>query len=273
MDSIKIMTDLTDFNFNDAQPMQKQADGTFKIEIADDNARLAYQILGAEKNTRSINGTQSESYEFDGAGDYKSIVTPRAGKATIVFDPKKLVRSDAEAEVKFSDPTSTVAKVAGIQMEMLKRSIKWGAAATAYVQAGNDFKTFKYDWSADQASIASRLKKETNPVVQQALLLDYVDTKAKNATNADREIGARLFKEVPPDSKLWMIPSLPLMKAASELVGDQTVYVEYLSTFLEKNADETLKTNLLMNQMMMARMDGDEKNLKVYLRLDHEVLW
>jgi thiol-disulfide isomerase/thioredoxin len=267
MDDIKIMTDLTKFNYADAQPMQKQADGTFKIDLMDENTRLAYQILGAEKNNRSINGTQSESYEFDGAGDYRSIVRPKTGKISIVFDPKKLVRSDAEAEIKFSDPTSTVAKIASIQMEMTNRSIKWSAAATAYVQAGNDFKNFTYDWSTEQASILSRLKEEKSPLVQQALLLDYADTKAKNATTADAAIGTRIFKEVPPDSKLWMMPSLPLMKAAADLAGDQAAYEAYLARFIEKNPDETLKTNLLMNQLMTARMQGDEKLLKIYYDL------
>ena len=267
MDNIRIMTDLTKFSYEDAQPMQKQPDGTFKIDLADENTRLAYQILGAEKNNRSINGTQSERYEFDGAGDYRSIVTPKAGKVTIVFDPGKLIRSDAESEIKFTDPTSTVAKIAGIQMEMMKRAIKWSAAATAYVQAGNDFKTFTYDWTTEQASIVSRLKDEKNALVQQALLLDYVDTKAKNATNADAAIGARLFKEVPPDSKLWMLPSLPLMKAAADLAGDRAAYEKYLVLFIEKNPDETLKTNLLMNQLMTARMQGDEKLLRMYYDL------
>jgi len=261
---LKIMSDLTDFAFDKAQPMLKQSDGTFAIELETKGDKLAYQVFGAEKNSRSINGTQSDSYEFDGAGDYKSIVTPNGGKVRIVFDPKKAVRSNAEAEFTFSDPASTIAKIAGIQQELTKRNITWSAAATAHVKGGKDFKAFTYDWSADQASIVSRLKSEKDPLVKQALLLDYIDTRAKNATTGDPKIGARALKEIPPDSRLWMMPTLPLMKAAADLSGNQSAYEEYLRRFLDKHPDMPLKENLLMNQLMTAKMQGDEEQLKIY---------
>jgi thiol-disulfide isomerase/thioredoxin len=270
---VKIMSDLTDFRFDQAQPMQKQSDGTFAIELETKHDKLAYQVFGAEKNSRSINGTQSDSYEFDGAGDYKSIVNVKGGqggkggkggKVKIIFDPKKTIRSAAEAEIKFSDPNSTNAKIATIQQEMTKREITWSTAVTAYVKAGNDFKAFNYDWSAEQASILARLKLEKDPLVRQMLLMNYVDTKAKNAVTADRAIGSLLFKEVPPDSKLWMMPTLPLLNAAAELSGDQAAYEQYLDQFLEKNPQMELKTNLIMSQLVSARMQGDEKRLKLY---------
>jgi thiol-disulfide isomerase/thioredoxin len=69
---------------------------------------------------------------------------------------------------------------------------------------------------------------------------------------------------VPPDSKLWMMPTLPLLNVAAELAGDQTVYQRYLGQFLEKNPQMELKTNLIMSQLVSARMQGDEKNLKLY---------
>jgi thiol-disulfide isomerase/thioredoxin len=134
----------------------------------------------------------------------------------------------------------------------------------AFVKAGNDWKKFSYDWSADQASIVSRLQTEKDPLIRQALLLNYVDTKSKFATKADPAIGAQLFKEVPPDSKLWMMPTLPLMKAAGDLCGDENAFKEYLTKFLEKNPDMTLKTNMLMSQLMNAKMMNDEKTLKLY---------
>jgi thiol-disulfide isomerase/thioredoxin len=261
---VKIMSDLTDFLFNKAQPMQKQSDGTFAIELETGKDKLAYQVFGAEMNSRSINGTQSDSYEFDGAGDYKSIVNVSGGKVRIVYDPKKTVRSTAEAEIKFSDPGSVIAKIAAIQQEMTNREIVWSTAVTAYVKGGGDFKTFTYDWSVDQASILARLKSEKNPLVRQMLLMDYVDTKSKNAAKADPALGSMLFKEVPPDSKLWMMPTLPLLNAAAELSGDQTAYGQYLDQFLKKNSQMELKTNLIMNQLVSARMQGDEKRLKLY---------
>ena len=264
---LKIMSDLTDFAFNEAQLMPKQSDGTFAIELETKRDKLAYQVFGAEKNSRSINGTQSDSFEFDGAGDYKSIVDVKGGqggKVKITFDPKKTIRSTAEVDIKFSDPKSVIAKIAAIQQEMTKREIAWSAAVTEYVKAGNDFKSFTYDWSADQSGILARLKSEKDPLVRQMLLMDYVDTKAKNASKADPAIGSMLFKEISPDSKLWMMPTLQLINAAGELSGDQAAYEHYLDQFLQKNPQMDLKTTLIMNQLVSSRMQGDEKRLKLY---------
>jgi thiol-disulfide isomerase/thioredoxin len=94
--------------------------------------------------------------------------------------------------------------------------------------------------------------------------MNYVDTKTKNAVKADSALGSLLFKEVPPDSKLWMMPTLPILNAAAELSGDQSAYAVYLDKFLEKNPQMDLKTNLIMNQLVSARMQGDERRLKLY---------
>jgi len=264
---LKIMSDLTKFSFDSAQVMHKQNDGTFSIDLHAPNGPLAYQVFGADANSRSINGTQSDSYEFDGAGDYKSIVNVKGGNVRIVFDPKKTVRSTAAAEFKFADPSSAIAKIASIQQEMTRHEIVWSAAATDFVKSGKDFKSFTYDWSAEQKSILDRLKTEKDPLVQQALLLDYVDTKSKNAAQAEKAIGLRVLKEIPPDSKLWMMPTLPLINAAGELSGDEAAYANYLDQFFLKNPQEELKTNLIMNQLVSARMQGDEKMLKLYYDL------
>jgi thiol-disulfide isomerase/thioredoxin len=258
------MTDMTDYAFDKAQPMQKQSDGTYAIELQTTKDKVTYQILGAEKTGRSINGTQSEGFEFDDGGDYRSVVAAKEGKVRIVFDPSKALRSTAEANVKFSDPASVVAKINAIQMEMTKRSAVIAKPMNEFVKAGNDWKKFTYDWSAEQASIESRLKTEKTPLVRQALLMDYVDTKNKFAAKADPAIGTQLFKEVPPDSKLWMMPTLPLMKTAGDLCGDENAFKEYLMKFLDKNPDMSLKSNMLMSNLMNAKMSNDEKTLKLY---------
>jgi thiol-disulfide isomerase/thioredoxin len=110
----------------------------------------------------------------------------------------------------------------------------------------------------------ARLKIEKDPLIHQALLMDYVDTRSKFAAKADPAMGARMLKEVPPDSKLWMMPTLPFMKAAWDLCGDDNAFKEYLLKFLEKNPDMSLKSNMLMSNLMNAKMMSDEKALKLY---------
>ena len=264
MKEVKIMSDLTNYAYDKAQAMQRRDDGTFAIDLQTTKDKVTYQVLGAEKTGRSINGTQSDAFEYDDGGDYRSIVAANNGKVTIVFDPKKTVRSNAEAKVTFADPSSAVAKIVSIQEEMSKRLPIISTAMNKFVKAGNDWKKFTYDWSAEQTSILARLKTEKDPLVRQALLLDYADTKNKFAAKSDAAIGTQVFKEIPPDSKLWMMPTLPLMKAAWDLCGDDNAFKNYLAKFLEKNPDMTLRTNMLLNQLMTAKMMNDDKTLNFY---------
>ncbi|MDZ7344550.1 MAG: hypothetical protein ONA90_08540, partial [candidate division KSB1 bacterium] len=74
LSNISIIGDFNNFNFRSARPMVKQPDGTFIFEMDTTASTFAYQILGAEKTGRSINGTQSEDFTYDGGGDYHSVV-------------------------------------------------------------------------------------------------------------------------------------------------------------------------------------------------------
>lgn len=111
--SVKIIGDFNDFDFGKAQEMTKQPDGTFVAEFETKAEKFRYQVLGIA-GSRSVNGTQSDDFEFDGGGDYRSAVTPKKGKVRIVFDPNLLPRSKAQASVKFANPLASIAKAAEV---------------------------------------------------------------------------------------------------------------------------------------------------------------
>jgi thiol-disulfide isomerase/thioredoxin len=61
-----------------------------------------------------------------------------------------------------------------------------------------------------------------------------------------------------------MRPTLPLLDAAADLAGNESVFEEYLDKFLEKNPQTDLKTTLIMSQLASARMGGNERRFKLY---------
>jgi thiol-disulfide isomerase/thioredoxin len=254
---VTVLSDVTDFAFEKAERMTKQPDGSYMLTLQTPRAKVAYQLFGVEGTNRAINGTQSESYEFDDAGDYRSIVSARNGKARIVFDPRRLVRSSVKYSIVFRDQDHPVAKVALIQLGMLTRAELLASGRTDP----------KPDWSGQLKSIVAQLKAEKAALVRQALLLDYLDIAARSGTEGDPAIGTQALKEIPPDSKLWMAPTTPLIKVAGDLARDMKLYEAYLGRFIDKHPSESLKQGFLMNALVSAKMQGDERGLQQHYDL------
>ncbi len=92
------------FDFHEGTiPMKSRRDGAWEAVVKTDSAVVRYQIIGMTEEKRSVNGTQAEYFESDGEGDYISVVTPKAGRAAIVFDPKLLPKAGTKATAAFED--------------------------------------------------------------------------------------------------------------------------------------------------------------------------
>lgn len=93
LDELYVIGSFNAFSFDDGLiEMKKQSDGTFIAEVPNEGDTLYYQILGAvtEPELRSINGTMSDAYIYDGGGDYRSILFTKDKQVKIIFDPSKL---------------------------------------------------------------------------------------------------------------------------------------------------------------------------------------
>ncbi|MFQ3597805.1 MAG: thioredoxin-like domain-containing protein [Chloroherpetonaceae bacterium] len=91
-DTVFIIGDWNKFKFETASPMLKQPNGTF---IYDLNAeRATYQLLGITTRKKSVNGTMSEDFIYDNAGDYYSIVTKKPNAPLVIeFNPALLPKT------------------------------------------------------------------------------------------------------------------------------------------------------------------------------------
>ena len=91
-DSVFIIGDWNKFNFETASPMLKQPNGTFIYDL--NTERAAYQLLGITTRKKSVNGTMSEDFIYDNAGDYYSIVTKKGNAPLVIeFNPALLPRT------------------------------------------------------------------------------------------------------------------------------------------------------------------------------------
>lgn len=169
---VKIIGDFNDFKFSSAKAMEKQPDGTFTAEFdAIKGDKFSYQLLSITTGGGSVNGTQSNDYIYDGGGDYRSVVSPQDGKVKIVFDPRLLIRSNAQAKIVFGDANSVAARTASVYEAMLKRRGALQKATTAHKKTGTSLDEFSYDWSPALMILSKQIAREKNPTLRQGLLM------------------------------------------------------------------------------------------------------
>ncbi len=100
-----LIGDFNNWDWESAAPMQAAGDGKWSGEIPGGSGQQRYQLIGVVPD-RSINGTEHSKLEYDGAGDYYSVVDAQSGAARISFDASALPAGDCMGEHTLSDDAS-----------------------------------------------------------------------------------------------------------------------------------------------------------------------
>jgi thiol-disulfide isomerase/thioredoxin len=273
LSQVKIIGDFNGFSFQSAQPMTPQADGTYVFETEVTADSFAYQILGAEKNGRSINGTQSDGFVYDGGGDYQSVMKVSGGKARIVFDPKKIVsaKSEDEVEAKFLDGKSLRARFYELHRAQEKRRNGYIGAFQAFRKTEKDMSKFSYDWTADLNTLSEKIADEKNAVLRQFLYLNYLQVGTMKAEDKlDRKTVDQAFAEIPAASSLWEMDPF-LLSMTTALADENGKYDGYVQQALDKHPSRHVCAAILSVKLSGAAINGDENQAQsLYDRLKNE---
>ncbi|MCH7681274.1 TlpA family protein disulfide reductase [candidate division KSB1 bacterium] len=262
LSEVHIIGDFNEFKRGSAQTMTRQNNDLFVFETDTDSTKFAYQILGAEKTGRSVNGTQSDDFEYDNGGDYRSVVKVNGGRVRIVFDPNKLShgRPGDETLVQFDDGNP----LQSILFEGTQRRDKYTVAARIYGEAHQqDMSKFTYDWSRELSTIPQKISKEENSTIRQVLLMQYVELGSYEAQEKlDKRLIIQAFNEIPATSPLWVI-SPWLMAQAVEWAGEETKYETYLEQAMQKHPNRDVRTNILSMKLNLADQKGDTSKVRI----------
>lgn len=263
LSEVAVIGEFNDFSFGDSSPdMQLQDDGTYVLEVGWDADTLAYQLINIVSG-RSVNGTQSERYVYDGAGDYRSVISVNDGVARIVFDPGKLQVVDAEPRVKFRDPDCLPARYAKFAQLMRGARERYRERRRAMQEEGassDELKAFaaEYDWSEIEAALESWLSETDDPDLRGTLLLTYVS----ESVRPDSLYARMALAEVEPASPKWgMAPFL--LPSAVDATGQPEVYEDFLYAALRENPNDALKPDVLFQLLWTAHEDHNQKEVRI----------
>jgi thiol-disulfide isomerase/thioredoxin len=218
-------------------PLQQQPDGAYTAEVEVTGGELAYEIESVFEN-RTVNGTQSESFEYDGGGDYVSLLHARTTRVRLRFDPAGLPAPGLPEALRFAAPASRAARIAGLHLDTARRG---RAALSGPVDPG---------WRRE---LAAALRTETDADVRAAMMIAYltpaspIDPRSEEAVLLARELlGAQR-----PDAGMWALcPESALV--AVDLGGHRPEDVAYVDALIEALHDRDVAADLAYARLVDA---------------------
>lgn len=260
VDSVKIVSEINDYNFAKAMLMTKQKDGTFSTEIKTDKPIIGYQVLvygGDQKGEHSINGTMSDHYEYDGGGDYRSIIRGKNGVVKIVFDPKKLPENSGTASAEFTDEFSKSVKAIANEETADRQEF-----FTAYSnrKAG---KPEHYNPVTAHEKVQNLAISETNQYLKELRMLQYLSVNffSKDTSGLDADFVKTILTTIQPSSPVWG-HNPRLVSIAVEAVGDN----EYMKRVIKENSSPYVQSEVLNSMLEKATKDKNDQLAREYYK-------
>lgn len=271
-ETVRIVGLWNDFDFQAADTMVRQKDGTFLWEQEADTSFVSYQLLDITSNYHSVNGTMSERLIYDGGGDYRSVVGVDQGKARIIFDPSLLTRHPGVGLPKFTtnEEYAYLAEILAIGNAAKKMEDDFSRAYRSHVAEGGNLETM----NSDRSPVMSRLRKAmsdgTNPWLRRWAALKLLDlsTVTGLVEGSQREDLDVIAEVVPPSSPLWgLMPSGIMMIGSSG--EDESQQIETCRSFLRLNPDSVVQGMALarLTEIAKTKRDDDEWR-RLYSRME-----
>ena len=265
-ESLEIIGSWNDFDFQGAEPMKREKDGTFTYTVKTKEKEVAYQILNlavtADGGLRSVNAPGSAKYVYDGGGDYRSIVKVTSGEVVIKLNPKNIAADDRANEplVIFGDPLHEhlrkIDYVFNSTKDQLTKAILKSREDGSPVDPAGIWSPFY--------QVANEFMKEENPTsVRQFAALNVAKTlqfvMKPEQLNMPDEVMASMCTLLPAESPIWSTePSLaPAVVALGK--DDES---EAIMELVEKNPDRTVQGVALSHIVMTEFYSGDQEKAK-----------
>lgn len=258
-DDIGVAGTMNDFNMRSPEKMKKRDDGTYAIEITSNQKEIKYELCGIEKYNRTINAPGSMTFEPDSTGDYWSIVSVIGGKATIVFDPSKLLRKDADYMVSFNG-SDYDEKLFKVNDEYGKINTDASQKMREYREAGKNSQDFQYDRGSYFEELLKKIDAEKDREFKEYLELVYVSFSMYKPLEYSFEKATSFFESIAPEESAWEL--MPSAFYAYHFLFPQYKWNELEDKFLKASRDNTIKVSILSGRLANAKFSGKEEELK-----------
>jgi thiol-disulfide isomerase/thioredoxin len=259
LNEVGIAGNFNSYNLRSPAPMVKQEDGTYSIEITTDLPVIKYQLIGIEAKSRSINAPESEEFEPDSSGDYRSIVKVKNGKVKIVFDPKNLLISDTDEKVNFqgSDFDEKLFDYTYKYYVSMHNDIQ--NKMSDFIKAGGNSKNLNYDSNGKLEKLQSEINTEKDSVLKDYLKVIYISFAFNNVIGYDKDLAGSYYESVLAENTAWEVFPTAFFAFYSLLPQDK--WDEIQDNFLSNSKSDFIKIMVLENKFGQAKYEQNEEKL------------
>ncbi len=251
LDELYVIGSFNAFSFDEGLiKMEKQSDGTFIAEVPNERDTLYYQILGAvlEPELRSINGTMSDTYIYDGGGDYRSVLLSSKRIVNIVFDPKMIKFPYTAPTIKsINQNFSQYLNIRNEFNEMIENF--WNKV----VYENNYVDMYEFDKAANTilATLENYYNEYNDLRIKVFILSEYIkfsDFLIPSRHNINRKILLEIFNVLNPKSAFWSMYPNYILQILKYDKSDNTK--KYIQRIIDEN--ENKNTTLRIKHYLTA---------------------
>ncbi len=259
-DSVRIVGPWNRYSMAKPDEMQAQKDGTFVREVESQEETIGYELGNITTNDHWVNGTMADAFEYDGGGDYRSLIHPSGGKALIVFDPKLLPRYPSEGLPKFDfdeahEDLETMGTLA-VDHQGLLSSIR--KAMVLFMEKGGNPKDFRFEGSELKNELLMAIGHGASKLVRgyAAILLASDSRQIPGLELSDDEWKA-VREAAPARSRIWTFQPAGLHAAGRE-------YPDFLKDVLDHSPDALVQREALAALISDAATKNDMASAREY---------
>ncbi|MCH9681600.1 MAG: redoxin domain-containing protein [Deltaproteobacteria bacterium] len=245
--------------------LEKGEDGIYSVDVETDAPQIWVQISG-HAGGRSTNAPGSSTVEYDGGGDYRTILATASGRTRVTVDPSQLPPSDAQRSLTFADPSGASARLVALDDRADELQQGFRDLLTEH-KPGNRQEAQAlyegYDWSPARAELVQVLEGESDPNVRQMALAAYFGLgpyEADQASDSDRARAKELIGELSATHPGWEMFSDALVTAVklSDDAGDR----QRLDTMLDEELPPMVAAQILFGRLDQASTKGDTAGIR-----------
>jgi thiol-disulfide isomerase/thioredoxin len=257
LEDVAVIGDWAGFSRSAAERMVPGDDGTFTYEREVEADTLAYQLLNVERSGRSINGTDSDYYIYDGGGDYISVVSVEDGAASLSFDPGKAIVPPAGDVplVDFGGEGRRLAEAWEIRKRWVKDTDLRYEALQGYLEEEGTYDGFEYDLSGLKRYLLEKMSSAENgaarryAAVMMAGLLDIGSTLEEGEMTA-------VAGTLPVTDRMWASKATAMVDIFEETYG-RAGMLELFEDNLDEVTERKVRAAMLLEVGLSAKGTGD----------------
>lgn len=260
--NVKVIGDWNKFRSSSAEPVQKQADGSylFEKEIAADT--VAYQLLNLVTDGRSINGPVYDMLVYDKGGDYLSVVNVHNGILKLVLDPAALDQTSIEqqASVQVEGTSPVLQSIIEIALQSEQDKKEENEARAEHLKLHGNLKDFSYNHSGLIEKLQTTV--ETN---ENALLKRYAALQLARRTSPQVKQVKNIYKKIiqllPLNDPLWAAEDFGIGFIYKEALGEEEAQRLFKQEYL-KIPNKKVRGGILVHIGLAVKQESNQEKLR-----------